>query len=183
MLYLISSSSSRANLLKDAGIVFTQIKFNFNENLEKNIPTSTYVQRVVLEKEKQFCTELNADFKDKTLLFADSIACVKDQILTKAKNKEEAYRMLNLQSSSNVSILSTFILKSPQKRIFSLSKTTLFLKEFGRKDLENYVESGLYKGKAGAISCEGFHKKYIMKQLGNSSTALGLDIQTLKAYL
>lgn len=182
MLYLISSSISRANLLKNAGITFTQIHFDFNENFEKNIPASIYVQKVVLEKEKQFCAKLN-DFKDKTLLFADNIVCVKNQILTKAKNKEEAYKMLTLQSNESVNILSAFILKSPQKKVFSLSKTTLFLKEFDKNALRDYVENEFYKDKAGAIMCEGFHKNYIIKQLGNLSTALGLDISTLKAYL
>lgn len=183
MLYLISSSVSRANLLKNAGIAFVQINFDFDENLEKNISASIYVQRVVLEKEKQFCAKLDTDFKDKILLFADSIVCVENQILTKAKSKEEAYKMLALQSNKSASILSAFILKSPQKKVFSLSKTTLFLKEFELKDLENYVENGFYEGKAGAISCESFHKKYLIKQIGNLSTALGLDTLTLKAYL
>lgn len=183
MLYLVSSSSSRATLLENAGIAFTQIQFDFDENLEKNIPANAYVQRVVLEKEKQFCAKLDKEFEDKTLLFADSIVCAKNQILTKAKSKEEAYKMLALQSNENASILSAFVLKSPQKKVFSLSKTTLFFKEFQSKDLENYVENGLYEGKAGAIMCEGFHKKYIIKQLGNLSTALGLDTLTLKAYL
>lgn len=183
MLYLISSSTSRADLLKNARIAFTQINFDFDESLEKNIPASVYVQRVVLEKEKQFCANLDANFKDKTLLFADSIVCVKNQILTKAQSKEEAYKMLTLQSNESVSILSAFVLKSPQKKVFSLSKTTLFFKEFETKALQDYVESGLYQGKAGAVMCEGFHKNYIIKQLGNLSTALGLDTLTLKAYL
>ncbi len=30
---------------------------------------------------------------------------------------------------------------------------------------------------------EGFHQNFITQQVGNLSTALGLDIQTLKAYL
>ncbi|ARJ55811.1 septum formation inhibitor Maf [Campylobacter cuniculorum] len=183
MLYLISSSSSRANLLQNARLAFKQIKFDFDENFDKNIPASLYVQRVVLEKERQFCEKMSLDFKDKTLLFADSIVCVKEQILTKARNKEEAYKMLDLQSNQSVNILSAFILKSPQKQIFSLSKTTLFFKEFEPKDVENYVENDFYKGKAGAISCESFHKKYIINRIGNLDTALGLDTLTLKAYL
>ncbi|EGA3414417.1 septum formation inhibitor Maf, partial [Campylobacter coli] len=70
-----------------------------------------------------------------------------------------------------------------KKRVFSLSKTTLYFSKFDPRDLKDYVENGFYKGKAGAIMCEGFHKNYIIKQEGNLNTALGLDTQNLKAYL
>ncbi len=228
MIYLVSSSTSRVDLLKNCGINFTQISFEFNENFAKNCKASAFVQRVVLEKERQFCENLKTNLqenlqvklinlkqnlqanlkensqtkpdlqvnsnsnlqelpkqslKNQTLLFADSVVSVKDAILTKAKDKDEARKMLGLQSGQSASVLSAFILKNPQKKVFSLSKTTFFFKEFDAKDLENYLENELYKNKAGALMCEGFHKKYIIKKLGNLSTALGLDTKALKAYL
>ncbi|EAH8343847.1 septum formation inhibitor Maf [Campylobacter coli] len=183
MLILASSSVSRSNLLKEAKIEFQQISFDYDENLDKNLKPSIYVQKIVLEKERQFCIAHEEKFKDKTLLFADSIVCIGDKILTKANTKEEAYEMLDLQDGRYASILSAFLLKNSKKRVFSLSKTTLYFSNFNPCDLKNYIENGLYKGKAGAIMCEGFHKNYIIKQEGNLSTALGLDTQNLKAYL
>ncbi|MCW1360988.1 septum formation inhibitor Maf [Campylobacter sp. US33a] len=183
MIILASNSISRANLLKDAGIDFKQVGFDYNENLNKNLSPSVYVQKIVLEKEKQFLESFKDEFKNEMLLFADSIVCVDNKILTKAKDKEEAYKMLSLQNNYKASILSAFLLSNPKKRIFSLSKTTLYFKKFDENALKKYVESEIFKGKAGAIMCEGFHKDYIYKQIGNLSTALGLDTKTLKAYL
>ncbi|EEG5257031.1 septum formation inhibitor Maf, partial [Salmonella enterica subsp. enterica serovar Typhi] len=117
------------------------------------------------------------------LLFADSIVCIDEKILTKTKDKKEAYEMLALQNGKYASILSAFLLVKPEKRVFSLSKTTLYFKNFDENALRDYVENDLYKGKAGCIMCEGFHQNFITQQVGNLSTALGLDIQTLKAYL
>ncbi|MCX2682883.1 septum formation inhibitor Maf [Campylobacter sp. MIT 21-1685] len=182
MLILASSSNSRANLLQKAHIAFTQVFFDYDENLEKTLKADESVQKIVLNKEKQFCQQIK-DTDDKTILFADSIVSVGGAILTKAKTKEEALYMLNLQSNNSVDILSAFLLKAPQKRIFSLSKTTLFFKQFDANECKTYIQSDLYKGKAGALMCEGFHKKYIIKQIGNTSTSLGLDTDTLKAYL
>lgn len=105
------------------------------------------------------------------------------KILTKVKDKKEAYEMLALQNGKYASILSAFLLVKPEKRVFSLSKTTLYFKNFDENALRDYVENDLYKGKAGCIMCEGFHQNFITQQVGNLSTALGLDIQTLKAYL
>ncbi len=183
MIILASSSISRANLLRVANIDFRQVGFDYDENLSKNLLPGLYVQKIVLEKEKQFLNHFKDEFKDEILLFADSIVCVNDKILTKAKDKEEAYEMLALQNNYKASILSAFLLNSKEKRIFSLSKTTLYFKEFNENTLKEYVESGTFKGKAGVIMCEGFHKNYIYKQTGNLSTALGLDTKTLKAYL
>ncbi|HDZ5065458.1 TPA: septum formation inhibitor Maf [Campylobacter jejuni] len=183
MLVLASSSISRANLLKEAKIDFRQVSFDYDENLDKNILPFLYVQKIVLEKERQFLGALAKDFQNQSLLFADSIVCVDEKILTKARDKKEAYEMLALQSGKHASILSAFLLVKPEKRVFSLSKTTLYFKNFDENALKDYIESGLYKGKAGCIMCEGFHQNFITQQVGNLSTALGLDIQTLKAYL
>ncbi|MGH2327332.1 septum formation inhibitor Maf [Campylobacter taeniopygiae] len=183
MLILASSSSSRAKLLREENIEFKQITFNYDENLNKNILASLYVQNVVIQKEKQFFAAFEKDFENGTVLFADSIVCVGDKILTKAKDKNEAYEMLALQDGKSVSILSAFLLVNTQKRVFSLSKTTLYFRKFDENALRDYVENNLFQGKAGCIMHEGFHGQFIKKQIGNSSTALGLDIQTLKAYL
>lgn len=183
MLILASSSISRANLLKTAKIDFKQVSFDYDENLDKNISPFLYVQKIVLEKEKQFLSALSKDFQNQNLLFADSIVCIDEKILTKAKDKKEAYEMLALQNGKYASILSAFLLVKPEKRVFSLSKTTLYFKNFDENALNDYVENNLYKSKAGCIMCEGFHQNFITQQVGNLSTALGLDIQTLKAYL
>lgn len=183
MLILASSSISRANLLKTAKIDFKQVGFDYDENLDKNISPFLYVQKIVLEKEKQFLSALSKDFQNQNLLFADSIVCIDEKILTKAKDKKEAYEMLALQNGKYASILSAFLLVKPEKRVFSLSKTTLYFKNFDENALNDYVENNFYKSKAGCIMCEGFHQNFITQQVGNLSTALGLDIQTLKAYL
>lgn len=183
MLILASSSISRANLLKTAKIDFKQVSFDYDENLDKNISPFLYVQKIVLEKEKQFLSALSKDFQNQNLLFADSIVCIDEKILTKAKDKKEAYEMLALQNGKYASILSAFLLVKPEKRVFSLSKTTLYFKNFDENALNDYVKNDLYKSKAGCIMCEGFHQNFITQQVGNLSTALGLDIQTLKAYL
>jgi len=182
MLILASTSLSRAALLEQAGIKFKQISLDYKENLSKEQKPSSYVQKIVLEKERQFLAT-HENLKDENLLFADSIVCIGEKILTKARDKKEAYEMLALQSGKYASILSAFLLQTSQKRVFSLSKTTLYFKNFDENALKAYVENELYKGKAGCIMCEGFHQNFIIQQVGRLSTALGLDIETLKAYL
>ncbi|WP_257928909.1 septum formation protein Maf [Campylobacter lari] len=180
MLYLASSSPSRVALLKEANIAFEQIIIDYDESLVKKDNPSSYVQKIVLEKERQFFTKY-LDLKN--VLFADSIVCAQNIILTKAKSDNEAFNMLNLQSGKSISVLSAMILVLEDKKIFNLSKCDLILDKFDLKDMQKYIESKLYEGKAGAVMCEGFHKKYIKKIIGHKSTALGLNIELLKAFL
>ena len=182
MLVLASSSLSRARLLKEAGISFRQEIINYDESkVSKDLEPLIFVQRVLLEKEKQF-DEKFANFKE-NVLFADSIVNMNGKIYGKAKDKNEALKMLNLQSEKNLCILSAFIFRSKEFKLMSVSSTFLKFKEFDKEKLKAYIENEGFLGKAGAVECEGFHKEFITEMKGEPSTALGLDIKTLKAYL
>ena len=55
--------------------------------------------------------------------------------------------------------------------------------KFDENELEIYIKSGDWRGKAGAMMIEGFNKKFILAQDGMSSTARGLSAEILKAFL
>ncbi|KGI55699.1 septum formation inhibitor Maf [Campylobacter sp. MIT 97-5078] len=190
MLYLASSSSSRAKLLKQNNFEFSQLQVSFNESgVDKNLKPELYVQKVLELKEKLFfeskefeALKAHFDEKNDSILFADSIVSVDDTILTKAYNDDEALEMLSLQNTKKVSIISALSIISSRK-ITTLSLAKLTLAPFEENELKAFIASKAYLGKAGCIECEGFHKKYILKLQGELSTALGLDISILKAYL
>jgi septum formation protein len=54
---------------------------------------------------------------------------------------------------------------------------------FDTQDLERYLESGEWRGKAGACMVEGFCKPYIKEVKGYESTAMGLSVEVLQAFL
>ena len=49
--------------------------------------------------------------------------------------------------------------------------------------MDLYINSGECFGKAGAIMVEGFCKPYIKSVKGYESTAMGLCVEKLKAYM
>lgn len=180
MITLASSSPTRANLLKDAGINFTQISFQFDESkIEKNVKPEIYVQNVVKAKKEQFLKE-NMGFKN--LLFADSCVACGDKILGKAKDKKEAITMLNLQSGNECSVYTAMIFLG-EFELINVSKTTYKFKKFDEHDLNEYIKNNEWQGKAGAMTIENFNKKYIISQHGETSTAMGLNLKILKAFL
>jgi septum formation protein len=74
------------------------------------------------------------------------------------------------------------IYHSKEKKIIDISRTDYVFENFNMDDLEAYLQSGEWRGKAGACMVEGFCKSYIKEVRGYESTAMGLCVEVLKAF-
>jgi septum formation protein len=118
------------------------------------------------------------------LLCADTVITAADgTILRKAKDIEDARRILKMQSGSMISIISSLHYQSKKLLFTDISATYYHFAPFEKDDLEAYLESGLWQGKAGGCMVEGFCKKYIKSVEGYESTAMGLQVETLLPWL
>jgi len=176
-----SNSVSRASLLKQHGIEFIQNGGDFDE---ENIITKNPRKFVELATQGKF-DELYEKYgcKEMPLLVADTVVTSNGELLRKAKDKEDARRMLKLQSDNEVSIITCMIFKSLDTYIKDISTTTYHFKQFDKNEMENYIQSGECMGKAGAIMVEGFCKPYIQWVDGYESTAIGLCVEKLLPYI
>lgn len=118
------------------------------------------------------------------LLCADTVIAASDgTILRKAKNPEDAKRILQIQSGSIISIISSLHFRSKTLLFTDLSATHYHFDIFEENDLEAYLKSGLWQGKAGGCMVEGFCKKYIRSVDGYESTAMGLQVEKLLPWI
>ena len=180
ILSLVSDLANKGKFTKNAGIEFKQISCSFDESMiAKSLRPEIYVQNVVKTKKEQF---LMANEELFNLLFADSCVACGDKILGKANDKNEALAMLNLQSGNECSVYTAMIFLG-EFELINVSKTTYKFAKFSEQDLKSYLESGEWRGKAGAMTIENFNKKYIISQHGETSTAMGLNLKILKAFL
>ncbi len=97
--------------------------------------------------------------------------------------KDEAKKILNIQSGNTVSILTCMIYKSSSFVFTDLSSTDYVFDKFDEDDLNSYINSGEWKGKAGACMVEGFCKKYNKEIRGLESCARGLLIEKLLPFI
>ena len=74
-------------------------------------------------------------------------------------------------------------LKSKSFYLVDVSATYYKFSSFNIDDLEEYLESGEWRGKAGGCMVEGFCKKYIESVRGYESTAMGLQVEKLSRWL
>ncbi len=180
MIILASSSPTRAKILNEHGIEFEQKSCNFNEENIKTTSAKSFVY-LACKGKMELCEQTYG--LSKPLLCADTVVSVNDKILRKAKDNDEAKKILLLQSGAKVSILTCLMYKSDNLSFVDLSSTDYIFDKFDEVDMDRYIKTGVWKGKAGACMVEGFCKKYIKKVTGLESCAKGLQIEKLLPFL
>jgi len=181
MIRLASSSQTRALLLNEAGIEFIQESVDFDEDKIMASSPKNFVYQATLGK---YEANLKAfGFKDYPLLVADTVVTAKNQILRKAKCVDDARNILMTQSGDVTSIITCMIYQSKEKKLIDISQTDYLFNTFDMDDLDKYLESGEWRGKAGACMVEGFCKSYIKEVRGFESTAMGLNTEVLKRFM
>ena len=173
MLILCSSSVTRAKLLKNAGIDFIQKKCKFNEESVKSKDPYEFVVSASLGKFQE-CLKC---FKNENVLTADTVVTDGEKILRKAKNKEDAKKILLAQSGKEIKIITSMWIRFNNQIFGRIDETVYEFSDFDKKDLENYLNSNEWQGKAGACMVEGFCKKYIKNVKGYETTAMGLCVE------
>ena len=171
---LCSQSQTRAKLLQNAGVKFIQKSCDFNE---ENIKTNDPYEFVTLASYGKFRACLECFNED--IVTADTVVTDGREILRKAKSKEDARNILLKQSGREIRIITSMWVRF-ENQIFSRVDETIYeFEKFNEKDLEDYLNSGEWQGKAGACMVEGFCKKYIRNVKGYESTAMGLCVEEL----
>ncbi len=181
MIRLASSSQTRAKLLDRFGIEYIQSSVNFDE---ESIQSNSAREFVYQASKGKLETAIKKYGLDTPILTADTvIATSDDEILRKAYTIDEAREILKKQSGNTISIVSAIHLKSNKLMFIDLSATHYKFAKFDENDLQEYLKSGKWRGKAGACMVEGFCKKYILKVDGLESTAMGLQVEKILPWI
>lgn len=180
LIRLGSYSTTRAGILKAYNIEFVQNGSDFDEDSIKNEDPKSFVYQAALGKYYDCLQKYGFDIP---LLVADTVVTSGGKLLRKAKDKEDAKRMLELQSGSEATIITCMIFKKRELELIDISAATYQFSEFDKKDMQKYIDSGECMGKAGAIMVEGFCKPYIKSVQGYESCAMGLTIEKLLPFL
>lgn len=181
MIRLASSSITRAELLRAAGIPFIQESVDFDEDSVIASSPKNFVYRATLGKYKVNFDRFGCE--DFPLLVADTVVSAQGKIVRKARDEADARAILKMQSGSEVAIITCMIYKTPRLELLDISSTHYFFDPFDPDDVERYISSGEWQGKAGACMVESFCKPYIRDVRGFESTAMGLSVEVLKPFV
>ena len=175
-----SSSETRAHLLEKFGVPFIQRECGFDEEQLRISDPVSFVYHATQGKMNSYLQTWDLELP---VLCADTVVSAHGKILRKAKDKEDARRILKQQSGSHVSILTCMIYKSKQFEFIDLSTTNYLFASFDEDALEAYLQTDEWMGKAGACMVEGFCRSYIQEVVGLESTAMGLSVEKVLPFL
>lgn len=168
-------------LLKQAGIDFVQESVEFDEDAIIADSPKAFVYQATKGKFEAAMNTFGCE--EYPLLVADTVVTSQGHILRKARCVDDARDILMTQSGNITSIVTCLMYTTPTLRLVDISSTDYLFAKFDLDDLDRYLASGEWRGKAGACMVEGFCRPYIQEVRGLESTAMGLSIEVFKPFL
>lgn len=179
-LVLASASPRRLALLEQAGIEPDMLRpADIDEAPAKGEQPRTLAKR--LARTKVEIAIRNADRDDRTrhalVLTADTVVAVGRRILPKPETAEEAAVCLRLLSGRNHKVFTCVCLATADRTIRQrLVETRVRFKRLGRQDMEAYLASNEWQGKAGGYAIQGLAGSFVVKLVGSYTSVVGLPL-------
>jgi len=179
-LILASQSPRRRELLAEAGYSFEVMSPLAEEaGACSGESPADYVQRLAQDKAR----DVVARVREGIVVGCDTVAECQGQILGKPLDEEHARRMLELLSGREHRVLSGLCLwpvgGSPR---VGLACTRLVMDRLSPRQLDEYLASGQWEGKAGAF---GYQDRlgWVHVVEGSESNVVGLPMELMRAML
>jgi septum formation protein len=120
---------------------------------------------------------LDEELKGSYILSADTVVAVGRRILPKAELLDQAAQCLRMLSGRNHRVHSAVCLVTPNESFRQrLVETRVRFKRLSDEDIEAYLASGEWRGKAGGYAAQGIAGSFIVKLVGSYSNVVGLPL-------
>jgi septum formation protein len=111
------------------------------------------------------------------ILAADTVVGLGRRVLPKAENHKQASECLSLLSGRSHWVYSAVCLLGPDgKTSTRCSETKVRFKRLSREDLESYLKSEEWRGKAGGYAIQGRAEAFVRYLAGSHSGVVGLPL-------
>jgi septum formation protein len=120
---------------------------------------------------------LDDELRGAYILAADTIVAVGRRILPKAELLDEAAQCLRLLSGRNHRVHTAVCLVTPKEAFRQrYVETRVRFKRLSDQDIEAYLASGEWRGKAGGYAAQGIAGSFMVKIVGSYSNVVGLPL-------
>ena len=182
MQFVLSSASSRRvslleqigrrpDLIVPAGIDETPLKGELPRNLACRLASAKALAVASIHA-------------DSIVLGADTVVGRGRRIMPKPADEGEARRCLALLSGARHRVYGGIAVVVPNGRIRErLVSTAVAFKRLSREELEDYIASGEWRGKAGGYAIQGLAAAYVRQIIGSYSNVVGLPLFETNALL
>lgn len=173
-LVLASASPRRLELLRQMNIVPDDVlPADIDETPLKSELPLAYARRIAAGK----AAKIRDSVMDAVILSADTVVACGRRILPKAETEAEARTCLALLSGRRHRVISAVAVIAPDGRMQTRPVTSIVkFKRLTDADVDAYIQSGEWKGKAGGYAIQGLAAGFIPFISGSYSAIVGLPL-------
>ncbi|MBB3949135.1 Maf-like protein [Aureimonas jatrophae] len=178
-LVLASGSPRRLELLQQIGIEPERLlPADLDETPERSEHPRQLAKRLARDKARAAFETLKARGETgRYVLGADTVVAVGRQVVPKAEIEDEAVDNLRLLSGRTHRVFTGVCLVTPRGRErIRLVETRLRFKRLSREDIELYVASDEWRGKAGGYAVQGRAGAFVVRMVGSYTNVVGLPL-------
>ena len=178
-LILASASPRRRELLARLAVTPAAIApADIDETPHKGELPRDYAKRMAREKAEAAASD------EGHVLAGDTVVAAGRRILPKAEDEATARQCLELLSGRRHRVLSAIALRAPDGTLRErLSETVVIFKRLSADEIEAYLASGEWQGKAGGYAIQGLAEGLISRIQGSHSGVVGLPLYETRALL
>ena len=176
-LILASNSIRRYDLLGQVGIVPDIVDpSNVDETIyDQSLPPHQIA--LMLARKKAHSISENEQYKNDFILAADTVVAIGRKIMEKTEDIKKAREILNSLSGRNHCVFTAVYMRD-QKGIFYNRnvETRVKFKTLSESEIDRYLNTGEWRGKAGAYAIQGFAGGFVVRLIGSYSSVVGLPL-------
>jgi septum formation protein len=179
-LVLASASPRRLALLQQAGIEpDALLPADIDEAPHKSETPRELARRLAREKLAVAASAARRrdDLREAYLIAADTVVAVGRRVLPKAELPDEAADCLRLLSGRQHRVYTAVCVLSPKDaRRERVVETRVRFKRLSSREIEAYLASDEWRGKAGGYAIQGLAAAFVVKLVGSHSAVVGLPL-------
>lgn len=179
-LVLASASPRRLTLLQQVGVAPDALRpASIDETAMKLEHPRALVNRLARKKAEVARDQIanDPDLADAYVLSADTVVAVGHRVLGKPESVEEAMASLQLLSSRTHKVFTSVCLITPNDRYRTkIIKTKVRFKYLTRSEIESYIASREWRGKAGGYAIQGLAGCFVQSIDGSYTNVVGLPV-------
>lgn len=185
MIYLVSASPRRRELLRQIGVHFETLLLRSDSGRAADVdetPASgeaveDYVERIAQAKAVSGWSRMvDRKLPVHPVLAADTSVSVDGKILGKPGNAANAIEMLESLSAREHEVLTAVAVVFGERLEIALSRTKVKFCEMSRQEIRDYVSTGEPMDKAGGYAIQGRAARFVERLEGSYSGVMGLPL-------
>ena len=186
-LILASGSPRRLDLLNQMGVQPARLMpMDIDEAPKRAEHPRSLARRLSTEKAEAAFAAVKDDpaWRHSYILSADTVVAVGRRILNKTEYTEEASAALHLLSGRGHWVYTGICLVTPGGQFRQkVVQTKVRFKRLSTREIDNYIASGQWRGKAGAYAIQGIAGTFVQKLVGSYTNVVGLPLFEVSALL